>query len=108
MTDETKARILEPFVTTKEAGKGTGLGLATVYGIVEQAGGKIVVDTQLGIGSTFFIYLPEARVLEHEPAPADDDDTANILVVEDDDGVRELVRTVLEEEGYTVYDAANG
>ena len=108
MTEETQAHIFEPFFTTKEAGKGTGLGLATVYGIVEQAGGKIVVDTQLGIGSTFFVYLPEARAADLEPAHEDDDDTAGILVVEDDEGVRELVRTVLEEDGYTVYDAANG
>jgi two-component system cell cycle sensor histidine kinase/response regulator CckA len=108
MTEETKARIFEPFFTTKEAGKGTGLGLATVYGIVEQAGGKIVVDTQLGIGSTFFVYLPEARAVDPDSVPEDDDDTAGILVVEDDEGVRELVRTVLEEDGYTVYDAANG
>ena len=108
MTEETKARMFEPFFTTKEAGKGTGLGLATVYGIVEQAGGKILVDTQLGVGSTFFVYLPEARAADLDSAPEDGDDTAGILVVEDDEGVRELVRTVLEEDGYTVYDAANG
>ncbi len=108
MTEETQEHIFEPFFTTKEAGKGTGLGLATVYGIVEQSGGKIVVDTQLGIGSTFFVYLPEARAADLEQAYEDDDETAGILVVEDDEGVRELVRTVLEEDGYTVYDAANG
>jgi two-component system, cell cycle sensor histidine kinase and response regulator CckA len=107
MTEETKTRIFEPFFTTKEAGKGTGLGLATVYGIVEQAGGKIVVDTQLGVGSTFFVYLPEARAADLDATP-EDDDTPGILVVEDDEGVRELVRTVLEEDGYTVYGAANG
>jgi CheY-like chemotaxis protein len=108
MTEETKARIFEPFFTTKEAGKGTGLGLATVYGIVEQAGGKIVVDTQLGIGSTFFVYLPVARALEPDEAADGGDEGARILVVEDDEGVRELVRTVLEEDGYRVFEAANG
>jgi two-component system, cell cycle sensor histidine kinase and response regulator CckA len=108
MTEETKARIFEPFFTTKEAGKGTGLGLATVYGVVEQAGGKVVVDTQLGIGSTFFVYLPEALVTEVEVAVEDEGGTG-ILVVEDEDAVRELVRTVLEEvSGYRVYEAANG
>jgi CheY-like chemotaxis protein len=107
MTDKTKARIFEPFFTTKEAGKGTGLGLATVYGIVEQAGGKIVVDTQLGVGSTFFVHLPVASAQEVDVGPLDDDQSS-ILVVEDDEGVRELVRTVLVDEGYRVYEAASG
>jgi two-component system cell cycle sensor histidine kinase/response regulator CckA len=109
MTEETRARIFEPFFTTKEAGKGTGLGLATVYGIVEQAAGKIVVDTQLGVGSTFFVYLPEARIGDVEPADDDGDERTGILVVEDEDSVRELVRTVLEYEAdYRVFEAANG
>jgi hypothetical protein len=107
MTEETRARIFEPFFTTKEAGKGTGLGLATVYGIVEQAGGRIEVDTALGIGSTFFVHLPELRVGDADAAQ-DDGEGTRILVVEDEDLVRELVRTVLEEAGYRVFEAANG
>ena len=108
MTAETKARIFEPFFTTKEAGKGTGLGLATVHGIVEQSGGTIVVDTQLGIGSTFFIYLPAARIGDVEPAADESDDRTGVLVVEDEDAVRELIRTVLDAGGYRIYEAANG
>jgi len=108
MDQATQARIFEPFFTTKEAGKGTGLGLATVYGIVEQAGGKIDVDTALGIGSTFFVYLPAVGPGEPEPEPDDDGESTRVLVVEDEDAVRDLVTSVLEEDGYRVYAAANG
>ena len=68
MSTETKARIFEPFFTTKEQGKGTGLGLATVYGIVEQAGGKVTIDTEVGRGTTFSIFFPTIGVSE-EPGP---------------------------------------
>jgi PAS domain S-box-containing protein len=109
MTAETKARIFEPFFTTKERGKGTGLGLATVYGIVQQAGGRVAVDTELGAGTKFSIYLPAAPsphedVVEVEDGPR----TPVILVVEDEPAVRGLVRSVLEAEGYRVHEAANG
>ena len=113
MDDETKARIFEPFFTTKGPGKGTGLGLATVYGIVKQSGGGIVVDTEVGHGTTFYIYLPhERRPVERfktiavEPPVGTNCET--VLVVEDDEIVRELVCEVLEENGYTVLCAEDG
>jgi two-component system cell cycle sensor histidine kinase/response regulator CckA len=105
MTNETKARVFEPFFTTKELGKGTGLGLATIYGIVEQAGGKIAIDTELGRGSTFSVYLLGAPLTEE---PEVEDQRGIVLVVEDEPAVRRLVRTVLEDGGYRIREAANG
>ena len=113
MDEETKAHIFEPFFTTKGPGKGTGLGLATVYGIVRQTGGGISVESEPGKGSTFRIYLPR------ESAPVDISRTlltpveksANfetVLVVEDEDIVRELVCEVLEDQGYNVLRARDG
>jgi signal transduction histidine kinase/ActR/RegA family two-component response regulator len=106
--------IFEPFFTTKETGKGTGLGLATVLGIVEQSGGIIHCDSEVGIGSTFRILLP--AVAEALPAGARHPDglaaapggTESILLVEDEDAVRELVRKILEARGYAVIEAPNG
>jgi PAS domain S-box-containing protein len=106
MDEKTRRRIFEPFFTTKEQGKGTGLGLATVFGIVTQAGGGISVDTELGRGSTFTVYLPRVAdvTVASEPgvtaraAAA----TGSILVVEDEDGVRHLAQRMLESIGYTV------
>ncbi|PYK29508.1 MAG: hypothetical protein DME57_10060 [Verrucomicrobia bacterium] len=113
MDAETKARIFEPFFTTKGPGKGTGLGLATVYGIVKQTGGGILVDTELGRGTTFHIYFPhEARPVEQtksitvEPPAGSNSET--VMVVEDDEIVRELVCEVLEDHGYTVLCAFDG
>jgi PAS domain S-box-containing protein len=106
MTTETKARVFEPFFTTKELGKGTGLGLATIYGIVEQAGGKIAIDTELGRGSTFSVYLLGAPVTEEEPEV--EDRRGTVLIVEDEPAVRRLVCTVLEDGGYRIREAANG
>jgi two-component system cell cycle sensor histidine kinase/response regulator CckA len=106
MTDETKAHIFEPSFTTKELGKGTGLGLATIYGFVEQAGGKIAIDTEPGRGSSFSVYLLGAPVADEEPEV--EDRRGIILVVEDEPAVRRLVRTVLEEGGYRIREAANG
>jgi two-component system cell cycle sensor histidine kinase/response regulator CckA len=115
MDAATLGQIFEPFFTTKTVGSGTGLGLATVYGVVKQSGGFVWVDSTLGIGTTFTVCLPQlargAAVPEHQvrpegPAPARGD--AMILVIEDEDGVRELVRRVLEEEGYTIRDVRNG
>ncbi|MGI8435917.1 MAG: ATP-binding protein, partial [Chthoniobacterales bacterium] len=105
MDEETKSRIFEPFFTTKGPGKGTGLGLATVYGIVRQSGGGISVESELGRGSTFRIYLPlelaPAEVTKNVSPPIE---TARnfetVLVVEDEEIVRDLVCDVLSEQGY--------
>jgi PAS domain S-box-containing protein len=110
---ETLRRIFEPFFTTKEVGKGTGLGLATVYGIVNQHQGWIEVDSEVGKGSTFRVFLPTAK----EALPADEEDTPRpearggdetILVVEDEIAVRELVCSVLGGRGYNILQAETG
>ena len=113
MPPEVRARIFEPFFTTKGPGKGTGLGLATVYGIVKQSGGHVAVDSEVGVGTTFHVYLPQVanaaggskthRALRDPPRG-----TETILLVEDEDGVRVLTRRVLAGCGYTVLEAANG
>ena len=107
MSNETKARIFEPFFTTKAQGKGTGLGLATVYGIVEQADGKVTIDTEVGRGTTFTIFYPTIGVSD-EPGVDEPAVAPRVLVVEDEPAVRRLVRSVLEAEGYRVHEAANG
>src|SRR5437899_3601079 len=103
MTPEIMARIFEPFFTTKGVGKGTGLGLATVYGIVKQHQGWVEVESQVGQGTTFRIFLPassKAR-LDRDAHPAQEtpggDET--ILLVEDEVALRELVREVLRKKG---------
>jgi CheY-like chemotaxis protein len=113
MDEETKSHIFEPFFTTKGPGKGTGLGLATVYGIVRQTGGGISVESRLGQGSTFRIYLPQetAPIDFSRPLPSPVEKSANfetVLVVEDEDIVRELVCEVLEDQGYNVICARDG
>ncbi|HVX39527.1 MAG TPA: ATP-binding protein [Gemmatimonadaceae bacterium] len=112
MPDEVKERIFEPFFTTKEAGKGTGLGLSTVYGIVNQSGGTIAVESELGHGTTFTITLPAADMLAAASTGAAAEvemprGTETILVVEDAEDVRILARRTLEERGYTVRVARN-
>ncbi len=112
MDAQTQAHIFEPFFTTKGPGGGTGLGLATVHGIVEQHGGHITVESTPGQGSTFRIYLPRtSRPVEHaDTVPglvASVSEVPTILLVEDDDDVRELARSILEEHGYAVI-AAGG
>jgi len=113
MDEETKTRIFEPFFTTKGPGKGTGLGLATVYGIVKQSHGGIVVESERGKGSTFRILLPRedgpvetAASVPVIPKSAAKDET--ILLVEDEDIVRQLVREILQEQGYRVLAADRG
>jgi CheY-like chemotaxis protein len=106
MDEETRARIFEPFFTTKGPGKGTGLGLATVYGIVKQSGGGITVDSAPGEGCTFSIFLPatssELDAPEAEPVASDHRGSETILVVEDEEVVRQLICTALSDAGYTV------
>ncbi|MGH7253890.1 MAG: response regulator, partial [Nitrospiraceae bacterium] len=103
----------EPFFTTKGPGKGTGLGLATVYGIVKQAGGHIQVDSVPGTGTTFKIYLPRVEGIPErtEPAPVFNEiprGSETILLVEDEEGVRTLASTILQIQGYTVLAAQEG
>jgi len=112
MTDEVKAKIFEPFYTTKAIGKGTGLGLATVYGIVKQANGHINVLSTVGVGTTFSVVLP--AVIEPESQPASGvpalptRGTETILLVEDEFAVRKFARLALQTQGYNVLEAGNG
>ncbi|MEO7093837.1 MAG: ATP-binding protein [Polyangiales bacterium] len=110
--EQTRAHLFEPFFTTKDRGKGTGLGLSTVMGIVEQSGGHVSVDSEVGRGTTFRVYLPATSepVRGAGPAPAIATSRGNerILVVEDEVEVRVLVRDVLREAGYEVTVASDG
>jgi two-component system, cell cycle sensor histidine kinase and response regulator CckA len=112
MDRETQEHIFEPFFTTKEMGKGTGLGLSTVYGIVKQSGGYIWVDSEPGKGTTFKVYLPRvlqdpAEMPAEAPVPAAAArGSETVLLVEDEDSVRELVQELLEAVGYHVLTAA--
>ncbi len=112
MNEATRQRLFEPFFTTKGPGKGTGLGLATVYGIVKQSGGYIWVFSEPDKGATFKVYLPRAGDNDRvEKTAASDRETAlgtaTILLVEDDEPVRLLSRKMLEAGGYRVFDAPN-
>jgi PAS domain S-box-containing protein len=113
MTEDTKRRLFEPFFTTKPAGVGTGLGLATCYGVVRQAGGHLTVETQPGAGTTFCVYLPvaseEAIALSAAPrARARQGGSETILVAEDDLGVRRVLLRTLRALGYSVLEAVDG
>jgi signal transduction histidine kinase/CheY-like chemotaxis protein len=116
MDARTVAHLFEPFFTTKDVGQNTGLGLATVYGMVNQNAGWIEVDSDVGVGTTFYIYLPVSDALPEAPSPvaahtapaAPRRAKETILVVEDETMLRELVREILEASGYHVLDAASG
>jgi two-component system cell cycle sensor histidine kinase/response regulator CckA len=113
MTPEVKAHIFEPFFTTKGPKKGTGLGLATVYGIVKQSGGTIELYTEPGHGTTFKIYLPAVEApsqpSHHDPVPPQvTGGTETVLVVEDEDAVRAIAVLALQTQGYTVFHAESG
>jgi CheY-like chemotaxis protein len=111
MTEDVKRRIFEPFFTTKGPGRGTGLGLATVYGIVRQSGGFLSVDSEVGAGTTFRVHLPvpaeEATVEVEVPVePAITARGETILVAEDEPSLLKLARRLLEEAGYRVLAAS--
>lgn len=113
MTDEIKSKVFDPFFTTKEPGKGTGLGLSTVYGIVKQSGGSIWVYSELGKGTIFKIYLPkvdgEGEVIgieEVDDSMPKGDET--VMVVEDEESVREMTVLILNDLGYKVFEAKSG
>ena len=113
MSEDVQQRVFEPFFTTKSQGKGTGLGLATVYGIVKQSEGSIWVYSEVGRGTTFKVYLP--RVIAEHPLEVSADraveqrsGSETILMVEDQESVRTVTKTVLERCGYAVLEAENG
>ncbi|MDB4916466.1 MAG: sensor protein [Gemmatimonadetes bacterium] len=116
MDASTRSHIFEPFFTTKAPGEGTGLGLATVYGIVKQSQGFIKIESEVGKGTEFRISLPVVDVAPNETSPSQPDDTeagvvstpGTILVVDDVAAIRNLSRSILERQGHTVLEAANG
>ena len=113
MAEDVRIRIFEPFFTTKEQGKGTGLGLSTCYGIVAQNDGHILVDSEVGIGTTFRIYFPEIKQAADKLPLRDDEGylplgDETILLVEDEPLVRQVALLILREQGYNVLEATNG
>jgi CheY-like chemotaxis protein len=116
MDEPTKTRIFEPFFTTKENGKGTGLGLSSVFGIVKQSGGNICVNSEPGQGTTLKVHLPLSASGSIPPPPPSNPSThpprstgtETILVVEDQDALRQVATRTLEAAGYKVMAAANG
>jgi PAS domain S-box-containing protein len=115
MSPEVKTRALEPFFTTKEPGKGTGLGLATVWGIATSTGGTVALESSEAVGTTVTVFLPAAEAppvasLIATPEPRTYETTAKetVLLVEDEEAVRGLARRILEEQGYRVLPASDG
>jgi two-component system cell cycle sensor histidine kinase/response regulator CckA len=113
MDEQTQSHIFEPFFTTKNQGLGTGLGLATVFGIVEQSGGHIRFHSESGRGATFQIYLPRVEEAVEAASPGAGLTDAPkgseiVLLVEDEDMVRALARMILQENGYTVLECSKG
>ena len=112
MSQQVQSRLFEPFFTTKAVGQGSGLGLATVHGIVTRGGGSIGVYSELGVGTSFKVYFPRADVADVVVAPVPEPParrvaTETVLLVEDAEGLRELTRRLLEAQGYTVLAAAD-
>ncbi len=113
MDDVTRAHLFEPFYTTKEGGNVAGLGLSTVYGIVKQSGGQIMLESALDKGTCVTVYLPRMMEAEEMPVEATDDarslrGTETILLVEDEDAIRRLAGTILRSHGYRVIEAEGG
>ncbi|RZI93284.1 MAG: response regulator, partial [Variovorax sp.] len=114
MTPEVAGRVFDPFFTTKPIGQGTGLGLSMVYGFVRQSGGQINVESRVGQGTTMRLYLPrqEGEAVADEPhggaAPIVGGDGETVLLIEDEDTLRQLIREVLGDAGYTVLGAEDG
>ncbi|MBA3819807.1 MAG: response regulator [Deltaproteobacteria bacterium] len=110
MPAEVRARIFEPYFSTKARGKGTGLGLATVHGIVEHAGGDIFVDSRVGVGTTFHIYLPatEQPLEVSRRIPVITETGGTVLVVDDDENIRRVTERLLRSDGYVVLSAGSG
>jgi two-component system, cell cycle sensor histidine kinase and response regulator CckA len=115
MDQETQRRVFEPFFTTKPQGRGTGLGLATIYGIVAQAGGRLCLRSAPGKGTTIEVYLPRHATMVSEPATIEESNGAEmlygsetVLVAEDEAAVRESLRRILERAGYAVIEARHG
>ncbi|WP_020469611.1 hybrid sensor histidine kinase/response regulator [Zavarzinella formosa] len=113
MSQEVMSRIFEPFFTTKVAGKGTGLGLATVFGVIKQSGGHVAAYSEVGIGTTFRVYLPEEEMSGKADAnvsapPSPVEGTETVLLAEDEDGLRALTRRILAGCGYSILEAADG
>ncbi len=111
--EPTRSHIFEPFFTTKAEGEGTGLGLATVYGIVKQSGGLIWVYSEPGSGATFKIYLPRVDAAPQGEAPSPSSEvmargSETVLIVEDQEPLRDMIEEVLTAQGYTVLSAADG
>jgi CheY-like chemotaxis protein len=113
MSEEVLRRAVEPFFTTKEPGKGSGLGLSMVHGVATQSGGGLRIDSRLGRGTTVNVYLPRARRVspgarEREPLSATVHERATIMVVDDDPDVREVAVSSLGSLGYHMLAAENG
>ena len=113
MTRETQAKIFEPFFTTKPIGEGTGLGLATVYGIVKQSGGFVWVESHVGRGTSFAIDFPAVHAAVDPPLPAPATErmvngSETVLLVEDESAVRQLAKQVLRSHGYAVLEGRDG
>ena len=112
MTEEVQEHVFEPFFTTKGEDRGTGLGLATCYGIVKQMGGYIAVYSEVGLGTTMKVYLPrvheEARVAQKPERQRLPRGTETILLVEDEPTVRDLAVRILRRQGYTLLEASDG